>query len=111
MRKLVRDAIPDIIKAEGQNVPQGVLSKDEFRRALLEKLVEEAGEARSAQMAYLSTNNLGGLLAELADMQEVMDAIRAEFGISSADVNDTQVKKRARRGAFSRRIWCEFGQP
>jgi predicted house-cleaning noncanonical NTP pyrophosphatase (MazG superfamily) len=46
--KLVRDRIPEIIRADGCIPVTRVLDEPEYRTALLAKLVEEAREAQSA---------------------------------------------------------------
>jgi predicted house-cleaning noncanonical NTP pyrophosphatase (MazG superfamily) len=109
MSKLVRDNIPDILLTKGEEVRTRVLNKEEFRKALLAKLDEEAIEALTVQATYLMINNLDGLIVELADLFEVIETICAEFGISMSDVRDYQLKKRLKEGSFSRRIAGDFG--
>ena len=62
--KLVRDKIPDIIKAEGRTVKTRVLNDEEYRVELNKKLQEEVKE-------YLDDNNV----EELADIVEVIYGI------------------------------------
>src|SRR5260370_33253826 len=69
-RKLVRDGIPEIIRRKGEQCEVAVMAEEEYRQALREKLVEEATEA--AQAATLQA-----LITELADVQEVLDTLRA----------------------------------
>jgi predicted house-cleaning noncanonical NTP pyrophosphatase (MazG superfamily) len=76
--KLVRDRIPEIIKAEGKICKIENMPEAEYRQALLEKLVEEAKEARQA----LNDD----LITELADIAEVVVAILAAWGLSSESV-------------------------
>jgi predicted house-cleaning noncanonical NTP pyrophosphatase (MazG superfamily) len=53
--KLVRDWIPEIIHQSGGNCATETFSDDSaFRRALLDKLVEEASEAATASDADLA---------------------------------------------------------
>ena len=54
--KLVRDRIPEIIQADGHRAVTRVLDEDSYRAALLEKLVEEAHEARQAPAEQLPVN-------------------------------------------------------
>jgi predicted house-cleaning noncanonical NTP pyrophosphatase (MazG superfamily) len=61
-RKLVRDRIPEIIRADGHKAVTHVLDEESYRAALLEKLIEEAHEARQAPATQLA--------AELADVFE-----------------------------------------
>ncbi len=91
--KLVRDKIPSIIAASGKKAVCRVLSDAEYIRALDDKLLEEVKE-------YLD----GGDIEELADIAEVLDAIRAARGCADADFMGIKQKKFADRGGFSGRI-------
>jgi predicted house-cleaning noncanonical NTP pyrophosphatase (MazG superfamily) len=78
------------------------MSEEEYRRALLYKLVEEAQEAAACEAT--------GLAAELADLQEVIDVVREAFGIGRDAVAALQAEKRQQRGGFRERIrllWTE----
>ncbi len=99
MGKLVRDLIPDLIRAEGGNPATRHLDDNEFRSALLDKLLEESSEAREARPDQL--------LDELADVLEVMDALIQQQGWSWSDIEQAREAKRSRRGAFTSRIWLE----
>jgi predicted house-cleaning noncanonical NTP pyrophosphatase (MazG superfamily) len=65
--KLVRDYIPQIIRQSGHQCDIAILSEAEFSQALREKLLEEAQEVAGASPQ--------DLVSELADLQEVIDAI------------------------------------
>ena len=90
-RKLVRDRIPDIIRAEGRQPVVEVLGADQRHQALLAKLVEEAAEAAA---------DGADLPEELADVLEVVRALAAELGLSLVDVTELADRKRAARGGF-----------
>jgi predicted house-cleaning noncanonical NTP pyrophosphatase (MazG superfamily) len=94
--KLVRDHIPEIIRKRGGVCEAVTLSEEAYRQALLEKLVEEAREAAQAGPQELAT--------ELADLQEVIDAVMAIHGIERDAVLAEQERRRAERGGFDRRI-------
>lgn len=101
-RKLVRDRIPELIRREGRTCATAVLSPSEYIATLKDKLVEEAQEAARADAA--------GLLAELADIREVVDALAAATGISAPELLQEQTRRRAERGGFENRIcllWVE----
>lgn len=51
--KLVRDLIPELIERDGRSLRVETLSDADFRTALLDKLLEEAREARDATPAEL----------------------------------------------------------
>jgi predicted house-cleaning noncanonical NTP pyrophosphatase (MazG superfamily) len=94
--KLVRDRIPDIIRAKGEEAVARVADAEEYRRRLAEKLVEEAAEFAKDQT-----------VEELADTLEVLEAICADRGIAMGEVRAAQRKKRAERGGFAGRVILE----
>lgn len=100
--KLIRDRIPVIIEAEGKAYRVETMSDDEYRRALLQKLVEEAQEAAHATPDRLVT--------ELADLLEVIDAVIAAHNIDRNTVLKVQKQRRNERGGFEQRLkllWVE----
>ena len=101
--KLVRDRIPEIIRESGSSCgTESYRDESGFRRALRDKLIEEAGEAANAGEEDLA--------AELADLQEVVDALISAYGLSYDAVRSLQEGRRAERGAFSKRLrllWTE----
>jgi predicted house-cleaning noncanonical NTP pyrophosphatase (MazG superfamily) len=68
MGKLVRDRIPEIIRAEGSRAVTRRLDDDAYRDALLDKLVEEAHELRNAPRESAG-------IGEAADVYEVLLAL------------------------------------
>ncbi|MBD1911948.1 MULTISPECIES: nucleoside triphosphate pyrophosphohydrolase [unclassified Leptolyngbya] len=94
--KLVRDRIPDLIRAAGKTCDTEVLSETDYRQALRAKLIEEAQEVATAQDEDLIT--------ELADVQEVLMALMAAYKISPETVRKTQMLRREARGSFRQRI-------
>ena len=101
--KLVRDRIPEIIREAGRTCgTETYTDENAFRRALRDKLIEEANEAANASE--------GELAAELADLQEVVDAVISAYGLNANAVRSLQEQRRAERGAFSNRLrllWTE----
>jgi predicted house-cleaning noncanonical NTP pyrophosphatase (MazG superfamily) len=101
--KLVRDRIPAIIRDAGDTCAVETYGDDAaFLRALRDKLIEEAGEAANASEEDLA--------AELADLQEVVDALISAYGLNYDAVRSLQERRRAERGAFSKRLrllWTE----
>jgi predicted house-cleaning noncanonical NTP pyrophosphatase (MazG superfamily) len=94
--KLVRDRIPEIIRQSGMECEISVLSDAEYRQALRHKLIEEAGELAEA--------NGDELVAELADLYEVIDALMLSYGISGDRILNAQAKRRETRGGFAEKI-------
>jgi predicted house-cleaning noncanonical NTP pyrophosphatase (MazG superfamily) len=99
MGKLVRDKIPDIIRASGTDPECRVLEPDEYLASLFAKLFEESEELRTAPAA--------SQLDELADVFEVLRALAAATNHSMAEVELASERKRVERGGFEDRIWLE----
>ena len=100
--KLIRDLIPAIIEKDGHRCAIEPMSDTEFQQALRQKLVEEATEAAAAPPEHLA--------AELADVQEVIEALMALHGLTSESVLAVQSARRQERGGFNRRLrllWTE----
>lgn len=95
-RKLVRDRIPEIIRAAGGEPNVSVLDEAAFLAALREKLIEETGE-------FLES----GDVSELADILEVVYALAQLEGLSTADLEALRLAKRAKRGGFEQRLFLE----
>ena len=91
--KLVRDRIPEIIRAAGRAAETRVADPDEHGALLRAKLYEEAGEYAS-----------GGDPAELSDLLEVVHALAALHGITPGELEERRSAKAAERGGFSNRL-------
>lgn len=96
--KLVRDRIPEIITHDGEVPVVRILDDDaEYRRALLDKIVEEATELRDSD----------GDLEERADLQEALLNFDAIAKLSQKAIEAARADKAAERGGFDRRIYLE----
>ena len=98
VEKLIRDKLPEMMRAQGLTVEDRRLDDEAFRAALLEKLVEEAAEARGA-------TSPDALLEELADVAEVMRALLALIGWTVEEMEAVRLAKRAARGGFDDRVY------
>ena len=87
--KLVRDKIPDIIKASGGECKFHVAKKNEFAELLNNKLSEEVKE--------LQENPCAG---EISDILEVVEAIARMHHINLDEIKEAKKKKREERGSF-----------
>ncbi len=94
--KLVRDDIPKIIEQDGGLPKTRILGDDEYKKELLKKLVEEAGEL----LEDSSTE-------ERADVEEVLLAIDAIFGFTRESIEKIRLKKLSDRGGFDDRVFLE----
>lgn len=91
--KLVRDNIPDIIKAKGEDVVMHIAGDVEYGQKLREKLQEEVAE-------YLNDESAG----EIADILEVIDAIAEFKGFNPDEIMVVKKEKAEKRGRFEKRI-------
>lgn len=101
MNKLVRDAIPDKMRAENQAPIYRTVTGIELQRSLLEKLKEEADEALSA------IEDEKEFASEVADIQEVLDALLTARGINALQLEEARSEKRTRRGGFEKGYFIE----
>jgi predicted house-cleaning noncanonical NTP pyrophosphatase (MazG superfamily) len=91
--KLVRDCIPNIIRQNGRDCCVETMSDEDYRKALFEKLIEEAKEAASA--------NPEEIVTELVDLYEVIDSVMELYGITREILIERQLQKRNKTGGFS----------
>lgn len=94
--KLVRDRIPEIIALEGRHYAVEQMGEEEYRAALLTKLIEEAEEVRTAPSEKL--------LTEIADVLEVLDALMVLYNLQPEDARVLQQQRYKERGGFEKRI-------
>ncbi|MDD4901428.1 MAG: nucleoside triphosphate pyrophosphohydrolase [Patescibacteria group bacterium] len=100
--KLVRDKIPEIIKADGAGKPQvRILDDREFIIELLKKLLEEARELIEAK------DDKHELVKEIGDVYEVIDAVMEYYKIDKGQVSKLQDERRNQRGGFKKKIFLE----
>lgn len=95
--KLIRDGIPEHIKANGGEYEMRALSEKEFEPALRQKLVEEARELQGADETEL--------VNEMADVLELLRSVAELHRIDFKLVEEKQVSKRKERGGFKKRLF------
>jgi len=95
-KKLVRDKIIDIIKANGENPKYYTLTENEYLQELNKKLFEEANEFFEAYSEE-----------ELADLLEVIYSIAKLKKINLKKVEQIRQEKKEARGGFEKRIYLE----
>ncbi|MGI5958114.1 MAG: phosphoribosyl-ATP pyrophosphohydrolase [Massiliimalia sp.] len=91
--KLVRDRIPEIIKASGDCCVTEILSQEEYVKQLDQKLQEELTEYYQEPC-----------LEELADLLEVIHAVAVARGYTVEQLEEKRAKKAQERGGFENRI-------
>ncbi len=94
--KLVRDKIPEVIKADGKIPVTHVASSLEYRDKLRAKLLEEVNE-------FLKSDSID----EFIDVIEVIEAIREYKTLSVEQVNRMRNEKIKEKGAFKEKIILE----
>lgn len=104
LQKLVRDRVvpnclddPEVLHTEYRE-----LDSQEFRRELVCKVHEEADEIP------LGDKQRDESLKELADLQEVVDALRQAFGFSDEQVKEEMARKKQKKGGFDNRHYIEY---
>jgi predicted house-cleaning noncanonical NTP pyrophosphatase (MazG superfamily) len=97
--KLVRDKIPEIIKANGDTPITRILNDEEYLLELIKKISEEQKELASAATPILQ-------MEELADLQELILAIAEHIG-SLAQLEEIRVEKATKRGGFDSKVFLE----
>ncbi|VVB51691.1 Uncharacterised protein [uncultured archaeon] len=93
--KLVRDNVLKQIEERGARTWTKQLEGQAYRKALADKLIEEAEEIGAAEDRYALTD-------ELADLWEVMDAYRVANGIPKQEIEAARMRKFAVAGGFAK---------
>lgn len=94
--KLVRDAIPEIIEADGDEPITHVVDGEKYRERLHDKLDEEVAEFHESRDPD-----------ELADVLEVVAALADVYDSSESDLDEVRRAKAAERGRFEEGIVLE----
>ncbi len=95
--KLVRDAIPTVIENDNQTPVTRILTDEEYKLQLLEKLVEEAIELRDS----------AGDITERADVAEVLKALDRAMSYTDDVIEAARADKATKRGGFEQKIFLE----
>ena len=88
--KLVRDRIPELLKAEGSEPRTRVAHGEEYPALLRVKLLEEVQE-------FFDSGDAG----ELVDVIEVVYALAREQGLEPSQLEEQRAAKERERGGFS----------
>lgn len=94
--KLVRDRTPEPVEDDGERPVVHTAEGSEYSRRLAEKLVGEATEFRES-----------GAPEELADVLEVVHALRGVLELSESDLQRLRAQTAERRGRFERGVALE----
>ncbi len=91
--KLVRDKIPEIIRANGETPMTHIATEEEYIVELGKKLLEERDEFLESLSAE-----------EAGDILEVLHGLCAANGIRMEDVETARQEKFEKRGGFEEKI-------
>ena len=94
--KLVRDKIAEDIAKTGKTISYRVLTDEEYKTALEEKLDEEVIEFHESKS-----------IEELADIIEVLNATIKANGYNRFKVFIARIKKKLSKGGFNKRVYLE----
>lgn len=96
--KLIRDNIPQIIKATGKEFNIKTLNTSEYKEELQTKLKEELEE-------YLQATKDNESIEELADMLEIIHSLTTVHQSSIEELEMVRKEKKAKRGGFEEKIY------
>ncbi len=99
--KLVRDNIPEIIKADNCQPNIRKLVEQEYLKELMKKLKEETKELINAK------NNKKELVKEISDVYEVIDAIIDYYNLDRDKIIELKKERKEKRGGFKQGIFLE----
>jgi predicted house-cleaning noncanonical NTP pyrophosphatase (MazG superfamily) len=102
-RKLIRDRIPDVMRAKGKSFSVRALDRATFERELLKKVEEEAS-------ALSNVKTRAELIDELVDVMDVVDEVRRVKKISTQAIKKKQREHRATKGGFKKKYFLVWSQ-
>jgi predicted house-cleaning noncanonical NTP pyrophosphatase (MazG superfamily) len=97
--RLVRDRIPELLRAAGDDPRTSVLGDEEYDLALQARLHEEI-----AKMVAASDDRR---TEALADVLEVLYALAEYHGLDWDTVEHVGLTRRHEKGGFEGRVWLE----
>ncbi len=103
LNKLVRDKIVDDQLQSGQRPVYHTLDPEQHVTALIAKIIEEAKE--------IPADNRQEAVKEIADVQQVLDDLKASLEITSQEVADVQKNREAKAGGFKKALFVETVSP
>lgn len=99
--KLIRDNILELHQQAGHTIDHRFLSGDELKEALRLKLHEEADEIPVRDTAD------DEIIEEIADVQQIIDDLKAEYGVSDVQLKAVQKAKHDKKGGFRRGVFVD----
>lgn len=100
--KLIRDKIPEKIHRKGELCEvRRIVDDDEFEQELLKKVKEEA-----SALSMVRTRE--DLLDELADLLDVLDALKEYHQLTSEEVHAVRMENQQKKGVFKERYFLHW---
>lgn len=99
--KLVRDKIPEIIRNDNKICKIKMLNEQDYILELKQKLCEEAKEV-------LNADSKTKVAEELADVLEIIDALKDVYNFTNQDIQYIKEKKANKNGRFKEKIYLEY---
>jgi predicted house-cleaning noncanonical NTP pyrophosphatase (MazG superfamily) len=96
--KLVRDRIPEIIKATGKTLTTRTLSEEEYLTELKKKSFEELEEYHDAETRE-------NAIEELADLMEIVHAFAKARNMTLDEIEVIRREKAKKRGSFDKKVF------
>ncbi len=96
--KLIRDRILEIIEADGEKPYSRILNKKEYIKEIKKKTLEEAKE-------LIKAKNKKEIVNEIIDLQELIDVLISELGLTKLQIQKQQRVKNRKRGGFKKRLF------
>ncbi len=96
--KLIRDRILEIIEANKEKSYFRILNKKEYIREIKKKILEEAKE-------LIKAKNKKEIVNEIVDVQELIDVLMSESGLTKLQIQKQQKVKNRKRGGFKKRLF------
>lgn len=100
--KLIRDNVPDIIRAKRENCEvRQITDVQEFQQELFKKIKEEA-----AALAMCRTKE--DFLAEYADLMLVLDTIVKQLDITSEEIIEVRKENLLKKGGYRHQYYLSW---
>lgn len=98
--KLVRDKIVEHQLASGAIPSYHQLSPNQHKVELVKKIIEESREISQAQPNEIAM--------EIADVQQALDDLKEQYGLTDKDISKAQAIKNEKNGAFKQGLYVEY---
>ena len=99
--KLCRDKVPEIIIGKGFECDVREVDHDEYKREIVRKVYEEAS-------GVSNHSGRSSLLKELADLLITIDAVKKEYSITDAELDEAIETSVEDKGGYEDRLYLSW---